>query len=119
MKKLVIIFIVLCIYEGWSYLNEETPNHSQDNVVILNAETPSYSQDNVVILYSTEWCGYCDKARNFFIRHNINYIEYDIEKSDWGRKQYDALNGKGIPLILINGSLVQGYREQRIVTLLK
>ncbi|MBN1473031.1 MAG: glutaredoxin family protein, partial [Syntrophaceae bacterium] len=33
-----------------------------------------------VILYTTSWCPYCTKARNFFLSRNIPFTEYDVEK---------------------------------------
>jgi len=33
-----------------------------------------------VELYTTAWCGYCKKARNFFKERSIPFKEYDIEK---------------------------------------
>ena len=48
-----------------------------------------------VVLYSTSWCGYCAKTRQFFERNNINYVEYDVEKSAAAKRQYDELGGKG------------------------
>lgn len=62
-----------------------------------------------VVLYSTSWCGYCAKTRQFFERNNINYVEYDVEKSAAAKRQYDYLGGKGVPLVLVGQKLVQGY----------
>lgn len=103
MKKLFFICVVFGLYKGWDF---------------LNAESPNYSQGNVVVLYATDWCGYCKKARELFVDNNIKYTEFDIEKSDEGRKQYDKLNGNGVPVININGNIVRGYNESKILRLL-
>lgn len=77
---------------------------------------PDFSQsDNSVVLYATSWCGYCAKARKFLDRINVSYQEYDIETSDEGRKQYMALGGSGVPLLLINGRILRGYSADHIL----
>ncbi|MGJ8618710.1 MAG: glutaredoxin family protein [Methylophilaceae bacterium] len=62
-----------------------------------------------VILYATAWCGYCKKMRGFLAENNINYIEYDVEKSEEGRKQHEALNARGVPVLDIKGTIIYGY----------
>jgi len=91
-------------------------------------ETPSiealsaiFSQDNKrkdrknknrkVILYSTTWCGYCKKARNYFAANNIPYTEYDIENSEKGKRDYKKLGAKGVPVILVGKKRLNGFSE--------
>jgi mycoredoxin len=64
---------------------------------------------NEVVLYATDWCGYCRKTREFFKENNIAYTEYDIEKSAEAKSNYDQLNGRGIPVVVINGKVIDGY----------
>lgn len=64
---------------------------------------------NAVVLYATEWCGYCKKTREFFKDNNIAFIEFDVEKSKEGKKEYNQLKGKGVPLVVINGKVIRGY----------
>jgi len=82
---------------------------------------PDYasSHNGAVILYATEWCGYCEKARNLMAKHNIEYFEYDIEKSSEGRAQYERLGGKGVPVLLIGEEVVKGYNASKILALAK
>ncbi len=103
MNKILLICVVFGLYKGWAYINEEVP---------------SYSENNAVVLYSTDWCGYCEKTRELFADNNIKYIEFDIEKSAEGLKQYEELNGNGVPVISINGNIVRGYSETRILSFL-
>ncbi len=49
--------------------------------------------------------------------NNIEYHEYDIEKSNKGKLQYDSLGGRGVPVLLINGEIVKGYNPQKILKL--
>ena len=74
---------------------------------------------NDVVLYATSWCPYCEKTRVFFRENNIYYIEYDIEKSQQGRKQFEMLNGKGIPLVVAEGKIIRGFNTLAILKALE
>ena len=80
-------------------------------------ETTSLHTDKVV-LYATDWCGYCKKTREFFKQNNIDYVEFDIEKSAEGNAEYKQLNGRGVPLVIIRGKLIRGYNPGLMQNLL-
>ncbi len=71
-------------------------------------EVSAVKHDNV-ILYATDWCGYCEKTRQFLDENHIQYIEYNIEKSAEARQQHAALNAKGVPVLDIKGTIIYGY----------
>ncbi|MBU2873597.1 glutaredoxin domain-containing protein [Marinobacter salexigens] len=69
-----------------------------------------------VIMYSASWCGFCKKARQYFEKNDIDYVEYDIEKNKSAKRAYDKLNATGVPVILVgkermNGFSVAGFRR--------
>ena len=72
-----------------------------------------------VVLYATSWCGYCKKTRELLSEHGIAYTEYDIEKSVKGERDYKALEGRGVPLMVIDGEVVRGYDPKKILKLAK
>ncbi|MEE9332220.1 MAG: glutaredoxin family protein [Methylophilaceae bacterium] len=85
------------------------------------AETVEISKikhDNV-ILYATSWCGYCKKTRAFLAENDIEYIEYNIEESEKGRKQHKALGGNGVPTLDIKGTVIHGYSIKNMKYALK
>lgn len=82
-------------YESVSYKN-------------LSGVNKGSSKDKVV-MYSTAWCGYCKKARNYFRANNIAFVEYDIEKNPKAKKAYDALGGKGVPVIVLGKKRMNGF----------
>jgi glutaredoxin-like YruB-family protein len=63
-------------------------------------------------MYSTAWCGYCKKARKYFTSKGIAFIEYDIEKNARAKRDYDALGGKGVPVILVGKKRMNGFSPQ-------
>jgi glutaredoxin len=62
-----------------------------------------------VTMYSTVWCGYCKKAKKYFQAKGIPFIEYDIEKNARAKRDYDALGGKGVPVIVMGKKRMNGF----------
>lgn len=61
-------------------------------------------------------CPYCKKARHYFQENRIDNVEYDIEKDYDAKLRYDALKGRGVPVILVgkrrmNGFSVSGFND--------
>ena len=107
MKKIIFIALVFLVFQKWDVINA-TINPLPDYALEHNGQ---------VILYSTDWCGYCVKARKLMDKNDIEYVDYDIEKSQKGKEQYDRLGGRGIPVLLIDGEVVKGYDPNRILKL--
>jgi len=72
-----------------------------------------------IVIYTTPRCGYCNLAKSFFRKHNIDYFEYDIATSQEGLQEYNELNGRGVPLIFIGDTRMDGYNEQYLRNVLK
>jgi glutaredoxin len=81
---------------------------SYESVRNINSDIPERRKGQVV-MYSTDWCGYCKKARDYFRSQNITFVEYDIEKNPQARRQYDALRAKGVPVILVGDKRMNGF----------
>ena len=80
---------------------------------------PAVAQQRAEVkMYATSWCPYCAKARAYFARRNIAYVEVDIEKSREGRAEYDRLGARGIPVILVGPQRMNGFSEARLSQLL-
>lgn len=102
-KILVITLILIVIYKIANKLGEDN-----------NFNTSEFNGDEVV-LYATDWCGYCRKTREFFAKNNIQYTEFDIEKSAEGKRQYDKVKKRdGVPVVVIKGYAIQGYSERQM-----
>ena len=80
---------------------------------------PAQAEDKAEVkMYATSWCPYCAKARAYFARRNIAYVEVDIEKSREGRVEYDKLGARGVPVILVGAQRMNGFSEARLSQLL-
>ena len=67
------------------------------------------SVNKKVIMYGAAWCGVCKKAKRYFNANNIPFIEYDIDKSSKGRREYEKLGGRGVPIILVGKQRMNGF----------
>ena len=102
MKTLIALLLALAVYQHW------------DRVQALLSPPSAGAQSGEVILYATEWCGYCAKARELLAADGISYREIDIEKDSAGRQAYQALDGRGVPLLDVRGQIVRGYNPEAI-----
>jgi glutaredoxin len=87
---------------------------------VATAQRPVDAEGLSITLYSTSWCGYCRKARNWFTSQGIPFVEKDIESDPDGAAEYRAkANGYGgVPLIDVNGTAVRGFDQRRIEALI-
>lgn len=77
-------------------------------------ETASPAADTVIML-SASWCGYCRRAREFFVRERIDYCEYDIETSATGARRHAAIGARGVPVILVRGQAIVGFSPAAVL----
>lgn len=80
-------------------------------------EATSPATDTVIML-SASWCGYCRRAREFFVREGIAYCEYDIETSATGARRHAALGARGVPVILVRGQTLFGFSPAPVLSAL-
>lgn len=65
-----------------------------------------------VELYTTSWCFYCKKAREFFRSKGIPFTEYDIEKDKKAARRKRKLDKSGgVPFAVINGKGIHGFSK--------
>lgn len=63
-----------------------------------------------LVMFSTQWCGYCKKARRYFRNQGIPFTEKDIEASEQARAEYEKLGGTGgVPLIVQGRRTMTGF----------
>ena len=111
LKKVALVLLVVVIYQNWGKI-ERVFNPSQ----VVSEQTRAQAR---VVLYATDWCGYCKQTKRFLDSKGIPFKEFDIEKDAEARKAYEALGGRGIPLIDVNGTLIRGFDPDEILAALK
>lgn len=80
---------------------------------IIQAGRERYRQEQAekrkVVMFATSWCSYCRRARAYFQKNGIVYTEYDIEENRLAKQEYDRLNGRGVPLIIVGEQIMRGF----------
>ncbi len=108
MKKLLLIAVAgLALYQ------------TRDKIEAVFASPAADTERGEVVLYATAWCGYCAKTRELLADLGVEYLEYDIERSEEGRRQFEALRGRGVPVLKVGEQVVYGYDRERMVKLLR
>ncbi|MCU0089253.1 glutaredoxin family protein [Pseudomonas koreensis] len=111
LKKVLLVLLVVVVYQNWGKIERVfNPSQMASEQVRANAK---------VVLYATDWCGYCKQTKRFLDQKGIPFKEFDIEKDAEARKAYEALGGRGIPLIDVNGTLIRGFDPDEILAALK
>jgi glutaredoxin-like YruB-family protein len=73
-----------------------------------------------VIVYTTEWCPWCRKTKDFLKQHNVEFEEKDVEKDIHAAEEMvEKSEQSGIPVIDIDGKIVIGFNEEALRKLLK
>lgn len=69
-----------------------------------------------VIIYSTPTCHYCHMAKDFLDAKGIKYTEYNVATDLEKRKEMLEKTGQmGVPVIDIEGKILIGFEESRLV----
>ncbi len=103
---------------GNIHFSDKPPRDSQNkNIKVQTINNIGRSSSNEhsrerVIIYSTDWCGHCKRAKRYFKKNGIPFVEYDIEKDQAAKQRYDKFRGRGVPLILVGKRHMRGFSEK-------
>jgi len=65
-----------------------------------------------VIVYTSTFCGYCSAAKSLLSKKGIPYEEVNLSESPEMRQEImEKWGWRTVPLIIINGKLIGGFRE--------
>jgi len=66
-----------------------------------------------VVMYSTAWCGYCDRARALLNRKGVSVTEIKVDEDPAERETMLRRSGgrRTVPQIFIGDRYVGGYHE--------
>lgn len=62
-----------------------------------------------VVMFVTDSCTACDRARKQLVQSGVRFVEYDINTSTEGLAKFDALNGMGVPMLVLADKVLRGY----------
>ena len=66
----------------------------------------------MIKIYTSNWCGYCNAAKNLLNDLSLSFEEINIEKNNMTRDDLLQLSGGyTVPQICINGKFIGGFQE--------
>ncbi len=75
--------------------------------------------DKQVVIYSTPTCPYCKRAKEYFSRKGIPYIERNVAMDRDAAKEMIKKSGQmGVPVILVNDEVIIGFSQTQLDKLL-
>jgi glutaredoxin-like YruB-family protein len=96
------------------------PVQVRDWAAVIRTKSPQAAPPpDRVTMYSTDWCPHCKNAKKYFESKGIRYTEYNVETSETGRKEYEALGGGGVPVIVVGSKVMRGFSPQSFENLRK
>jgi glutaredoxin len=88
-----------------------SPSYSPNIFASDSADESNKLSSRKVTMYSTTWCGVCQKAKAYFNQNRISYTEYDVENSTKGKQDFQRMGGKGVPIILVGNKRMNGFSQ--------
>ncbi|KKU78905.1 MAG: Glutaredoxin-like protein, YruB-family [Parcubacteria group bacterium GW2011_GWA2_47_7] len=72
-----------------------------------------------VSIYTTETCGYCKMAKEFFHKNNVEFQEFDVGKDLAKRQEMIEKSGQmGVPVIMVESDIIVGFNKPKLQELL-
>jgi len=75
---------------------------------------------NKVKVYSTSMCYFCVKLKEFLHQHKIPFENFDVNEDKKAAAEMIKKSGQtGVPVIDINGEIINGFDQLKIKKALK
>ena len=73
-----------------------------------------------VEIFTTPFCIWCKKTKEWFKEHKVKYEEHDVSVDDKAReKMIEKSEQMGVPVILVDDQVIVGFDEQALKIALK
>jgi glutaredoxin len=74
-----------------------------------------------VVIYTTSWCGWCNKTRAWLDAKGVDYVDKDVERDESAAFEMRELTGGegGVPVVVIDGQVIRGFDQARMRKLLQ
>ena len=108
MRQLIgVVIVALLVGIGW-WQDQQRQQQLQQ---LLQTHQP-----HTIVLYTTTWCGYCQRLKAALDAARVPYQEYDVEQSAEGQTFYEAGDFAGVPVTVMGGEVIEGYDVDRLST---
>lgn len=72
-----------------------------------------------ITLYSTRNCPHCRQAKQYLQQKGVRFQELDVEKNARAQKAFARLGARGVPVIMIGETRIDGFDRRRLDSELK
>ena len=76
-------------------------------------------QQTKVTLYTTRQCAHCRQAKAYLQKQKVRFVEFDIERNQRAFKEFQRLGARGVPVIMIGSTRVDGFNPKKLEQVLK
>jgi glutaredoxin len=116
--------IILIIIVQTQYLMSVERTYCEGEVPVPGQQVSQAGPLNMkdapdVLMLGAAWCPACKAATRFFVKNNINYCEYDMEKNALGARLYQEVNGRGVPILFIGEHRIHGFNAGTVTKALQ
>ena len=77
------------------------------------------TQQTKVTLYTTRQCPNCRQAKAFLQKKKVRFMEFDIERNQRALKEFQRLGSRGVPVIMIGATKIDGFNPKKLEQVLK
>ncbi|QXM05151.1 glutaredoxin family protein [Crassaminicella indica] len=72
-----------------------------------------------VVVYSSNTCIYCKEAKDYLKSLGVEYTEKNVSTDMAARKELIKKGFMGVPVIMVDDEVIQGFDKDKIDELLK
>lgn len=74
---------------------------------------------NKIEIYTSNTCGYCHMAKDYFNEKGLEYVEHNVSEDSAARKTLMKMGYMSVPVIVVNDETILGFDKEKIEELLK
>ncbi len=72
-----------------------------------------------ITVYTTRNCPNCRKAKQYLQKLGLRFQEMDVNHSLRAQKEFARLGARGVPVIVVSGTRIDGFDRRRLDAALK
>ena len=106
------LFIIVILLGALNAFREQGDGMLGGDIFTSSLDVPKVVKKNLgddLVLYSAAWCPICNAAKEWFVQNNISYRDCDVEKEAICHEHMQAMDTRGVPVMVFNGKVNYGF----------
>jgi glutaredoxin len=109
-KFIAVVFgLMFVVGQSLSYIY--TNYLAQPVVVYGDYQKYGLNQKQQIKVYGVSWCVFCKQLTAELTARKIPFTLVDVEKDASSKVEYQALAGRGYPLVIVGNALIHGFQQ--------